>query len=138
MAQPLSAAAATDPTRQHLREVRIALLRLHKALIDAERVAFERRNGPMTSGAFLQALLGDPFFAWLRPFSTLIVQMDEVLATREPVSEAQAQEFRGQVLALIAAPEGASAERRYEVVQHSDPGALAAHLELVRRLAAFT
>ena len=61
-----------DPVRDHLKEVRRGLLRLHKALIDAERAVWERETGPVSNGRFLQALIEDPFFAWLRPFSGLI------------------------------------------------------------------
>ena len=57
----------TDPVRQQIVEVRRALLRLHKALIDSERAAFEARAGATSNGQFLQLLLQDPFFVWLRP-----------------------------------------------------------------------
>jgi len=58
-----------DPVRQHLVEVRRGLLRLHKALIDAERGGFEASRGPLTNTQLLGALLDDPHFAWLRPYS---------------------------------------------------------------------
>ncbi len=56
-----------------------ALLRLHKALLDDERVSYERVHGRIPSnGEFLQLVLGDAWFAWLRPLSQLIVKLDEV------------------------------------------------------------
>ena len=126
-----------DPAIRDLKEVRRGLLRLHKALIDAERAAFERGHGAMTNGQFLQALIQDPFFAWLRPFSGLIVEIDEVLATRKPVAAAQARGYVRQVRALVLPPgEGGAADERYEVVCRRDPGVLLAHVELTDRIGA--
>ncbi|NJN69285.1 MAG: hypothetical protein HC801_02585 [Nitrospira sp.] len=56
-----------------------ALLRLHKALLDDERVSYERVHGRIPSnGAFLQLALNDAWFAWLRPLSHLIAKLDEL------------------------------------------------------------
>src|SRR5579875_2404560 len=71
--------------RERLSELRQSLLTLHKALLDSERTAYEISHGPIASaGAFLQLLINDPWFAWLRPVTTLIVQMDEALASKNP------------------------------------------------------
>jgi hypothetical protein len=40
--------------------------------VDAERGEWERSRGPATSGELLKALMEDPLFAWLRPFSGLM------------------------------------------------------------------
>ena len=62
----------------HLDHLFQALLRLHKALLDDERVSYERVHGRIPSnGAFLQLVLGDAWFAWLRPLSQLIATIDE-------------------------------------------------------------
>lgn len=124
-----------DPARDRLKEVRRGLLRLHKALIDAERAAVERDSGPMSNGRFLQALIQDPYFAWLRPFSGLIVEIDETLSTGEPLPEPQARAFVERVRALVV-PEGEEEARRYERVRQLDPGVLIAHVELEARIAA--
>ncbi len=56
----------------------LALLRLHKALLDDERVSYERVHGRIPSnGMFLQLALNDAWFAWLRPLSQLMAQIDE-------------------------------------------------------------
>jgi hypothetical protein len=125
----------SDPVRQELVEVRRGLLRLHKALIDAERTAFEAREGALSNGQFLQLLLQDPFFVWLRPFSGLIAAMDEALAAPEGVSAEDATAFVGQVRALIGPPDGnTGGETRYEEVRGRDPDVLFAHVELARRV----
>ncbi len=62
-----------------LKEARLRLLRLHKLLVDKERASFERENGQVSSGMFLNLLLNDKNFAWLKNFSTLIVEIDEMM-----------------------------------------------------------
>jgi hypothetical protein len=58
--------------RERLHGVRDGLLRLHKALLESERVGYERANGRIASSqAFLQLALQDEWFAWLRPVSEL-------------------------------------------------------------------
>ena len=65
--------------RAHLDDLFQALLRLHKALLDDERVSYERVHGRIPSnGAFLQLVLGDAWFAWLRPLSQLMAKLDEL------------------------------------------------------------
>ena len=61
-----------------LREARLQLLRLHKLLVDIERENYEKINGQISSGQFLSLLLNDQNFEWLRKFSTLIVEIDEM------------------------------------------------------------
>jgi hypothetical protein len=64
----------------HLDHLFQALLRLHKALLDDERMSYERVHGRIPSnGAFLQLVLGDAWFAWLRPLSQLTVKLDELM-----------------------------------------------------------
>lgn len=73
-----------------------ALLRLHKALLDDERVSYERVHGRVPSnGAFLQLALNDAWFAWLRPLSQLIAKLDEL-------SEADDPSTYGDISALLA------------------------------------
>lgn len=62
-----------------LKEARFLLLKLHKLLVDIERENYEKENGQITSGQFLNLLLNDSDFSWLRKFSTLIVEIDEML-----------------------------------------------------------
>ncbi|MET0400581.1 MAG: hypothetical protein ABW277_27575 [Longimicrobiaceae bacterium] len=121
-----------DPVRDHLKEARRGLLRLHKALIDAERAVWERDTGPVSNGRFLQALIEDPFFAWLRPFSGLIVEVDERLATGEPLPGEEARAYVERIRALVR-PTGEEAER-YERVRQRDAGVLLAHVELESRI----
>jgi hypothetical protein len=67
-----------------LTDLRKALLRLHKTLLDWERSGYERIHGRQSSNDLLKALLNDPQFAWLRPMSQLIVRIDEILGDKTP------------------------------------------------------
>lgn len=68
---------------ERLRDARNLLLKLHKNLVDHERSIWEGINGVVTGGQFLNVLLEDPDFSWLRKFSTLIVDIDEMFAQKD-------------------------------------------------------
>ncbi|MEW6683590.1 MAG: hypothetical protein AB1451_11815 [Nitrospirota bacterium] len=83
--------AHSQPEPEGLRhrslELRNALLALHKALIDSERVSYEKAMGKIQSpNQFLHLLTSDPWFAWLQPLSSLIVSVDEILDQKEPLA----------------------------------------------------
>jgi hypothetical protein len=75
-------------TQPDLADIRMRLLRLHRALLEAEKAEHERAYGAVTPAAFLQLLIGDPRFSWLSALSELIVQLDDavlpVRTRREP------------------------------------------------------
>jgi hypothetical protein len=70
-----------DPaTKTTLQTAQRALLHVHKAILDEERKRYELAHGRVPSAmAFLQLLLNDPWFAWIRPMSGLAAQIDETL-----------------------------------------------------------
>src|SRR6188474_876721 len=60
------AAPLDAQTRARLNELRTALLDLHKALLDDAKAAYELDRGRISSsGALLQLVIHDPWFAWL-------------------------------------------------------------------------
>jgi len=83
--------------------VRHELLALHRALLDSQRSAHEANHGKLTSGAFLELVIGAPEFAWLRPLTALIVGIDEAIDEANPDSP------RARRLALMAAKQAAVA-----------------------------
>jgi len=88
------------PTPTQLRTVRDHLLTLHKALLDSERAKYEKAYGPVRSpGEMLQLVLGNEHFAWLRPYSGLIVRIDEWLAD-DDASPAEAEAFWNEAIVL--------------------------------------
>lgn len=72
---------------EQLRNGRNILLKLHKNLVDHERAIWEGIHGPATAGQFLNVLLEDEDFRWLRKFSTLIVEIDEMFAQKDGYTE---------------------------------------------------
>jgi hypothetical protein len=68
---------------EKLKTARNLLLKLHKSMLDLEREIYEGIHGKLNSTEFLNLLLEDEDFAWLRQFSMLIVEIDEMFDLRE-------------------------------------------------------
>ena len=105
------------------------LLRLHKALLDDERVAYERVHGRIPSnGAFLQRALNDAWFAWLRPLSQLIARLDELSESNEASSRDEIQELLASAQRLLLpAAEGEGFARQYYDALQRNPDVVLAH-----------
>jgi hypothetical protein len=126
----------TEKTREQLRGVRDVLLRLHKTLLDFEREAYERARGKISNSyEFLNLVMSDPWFAWLRRLSELIVEIDELLADRESPQELTGTALIQQSKMLLTPVEtGNEFQRKYfEAVQQS-PEVVLAHAEFAKVL----
>jgi len=135
----MSKEMATELTRDALKELRHALLRLHKLLLDLERRDYERARGPISNSyEFLQLVLKDPWFDWLHRLSELIVQIDESLDTREtdtPLSEDDAQALIERAKALLAPSEaGTQFQKNYFLALQQSPDVVLLHSEVMRML----
>jgi hypothetical protein len=118
-----------------LSDLRQALLRLHKTLLEWERSGYERIHGRQSSNDLLKALLNDPQFAWLRPMSRLIVRIDEILIDKTPPMRNDVEAIVSQVKALTSPNEaGNTYERRYDRALQEDPDAVFAHRDLLALL----
>jgi catechol 2,3-dioxygenase len=131
---PTSAAAgASEPmsaeTRTRLAELRTRLLALHKTLLDDAKVAYEMDRGRIPStGALLQLVIGDPWFAWLQQLSGLIIRIDEMTATEAKATDADARALFEQVDRLLIPSEtGADFARRYFEALQRQPAVVLAH-----------
>jgi len=122
--------------RQPLQELRDALLDLHKTLIDSERAVYETNVGPINSPHhFLQLLSGDPWFAWLRPVSQLIVAMDEALDAKEPLTRDGVDVLMNEsVFLLVPAERGGEFGDRYMAALQRDPHVVLAHAQVAKRI----
>ncbi|MGD1950836.1 MAG: hypothetical protein ACFB14_14480 [Leptolyngbyaceae cyanobacterium] len=70
-------ASSPETNQQRLRHFRNNLLKLHKLLLESERMRYEQTNGPIKNkGEFFQLVISDEAFSWLRPISQFIVQID--------------------------------------------------------------
>jgi len=126
-----------DGIRQKLTELRNALIRVHKTLLDSERGVYERDIARIGSpGEFLGLLLHDPWFAWLRELSELVVIVDEALAADEAPTEEDAERLLAQARALLLPAEAGPgfAGRYYEALQR-DPEVVLTHGATMKLLA---
>jgi hypothetical protein len=118
-----------DDARSLLTGLRHTLLIHHKALLDSERARYdhdvERVNSP---GQMLNLVLNDPFFAWLRELSQLIVMIDETLDAEEPATPADAARLLAQARELLTPTEsGEGFRRQYFDALQRDPDIVIAH-----------
>jgi len=130
---------ASDLTRDALKDLRQALLRLHKTLLDLERRDFERARGRISNSyEFLQLVLKDPWFDWLHRLSELIVQIDEVLDPREsdaPTTEEDAKALIERAKTLLAPSEsGTEFQKNYFLALQQSPDVVLLHSEVMRML----
>lgn len=130
-ANPLSQA-----TRQRLQSLRNLLLQLHKAIMDVERAAYEKMHGRVESPhAFLQLLMHDPWFGWFRPISELVVQIDELLDSKDWVGENEGEGLLREVRSLLnPAEEGEEFGVKYRAVLQEDPDIILKHAEVQQLL----
>jgi hypothetical protein len=113
--------------RAHLNDLFQALLRLHKALLDDERVSYERVHGRIPSnGAFLQLVLGDAWFAWLRPLSQLMAKLDE-LGEKSSDGQDTVTLFASIRTLLTPTEEGEGFGRQYHDALQREPDVMLAH-----------
>lgn len=91
---------------KHLDNLSQALLHLHKALLDGERLSYERVHGRIASnGEFLQLVLGDSWFAWLRPLSQLMARLDQLAEGKDIASDAEITNLLNSARGLLTPSE---------------------------------
>ncbi len=124
-----------DEKGRLLKEARLQLLKLHKRLVDKEREAFEKNNGPVTSGHFLNVLINDKNFEWLKKFSSLIVQIDEMFDLDDGAS---ANMIENQLLEMKNLLELTNSDNefraKYTKVLQNDPEIQDKHQQLIKIL----
>src|SRR4029078_5513550 len=82
------------PHRKQLLDMRSSLLSLHKALILAEQVTYERIHGRVASTSqLLQLVLNYPWFNWLHPLSQLVIRIDELLDDKSELLHVEMEHF---------------------------------------------
>ncbi|HIK15348.1 MAG TPA: hypothetical protein IGS53_08705 [Leptolyngbyaceae cyanobacterium M33_DOE_097] len=68
-----------------LTDIRIKLLHLHKLLLDTERIRYEQVRGRVSKGELLQLVINHDQFAWVHHLSELIMQIDGLIHSDEPI-----------------------------------------------------
>jgi hypothetical protein len=122
--------------RPRLAELREALLLLHKALLESERISYEATFGKIKSPyQFLQLLTNDPWFAWLNPMTKLIAAMDERLEAKEPLTASAVDELVARARTLLVATEaGEGFSRHYDEALQRTPDVVLAQATVAKLL----
>jgi hypothetical protein len=129
---------ALPEERSHLISIRNSLLALHKILLEIERQRYERTNGRINDMfQLLNLTINDPAFAWLRPLSAFIVEIDEKADDKEtPMTSAEAAAFLKEARALLSPSQvGSDFQRNYHWALQESPDVVIAHGSLLKRLA---
>ena len=126
-----------DFTKQRLTDLRNGLLSLHKTLLDSERATYERDIARINStGELLKLVLYDPWFAWLHELSEFVVLIDEVMDSKEPPVDLNAQRFIDQSVELLTPNEtGTGFAKGYFEALQRDPDVVLAHARMRKVLA---
>ena len=107
-------------------------------MLTTERHAVERVHGQMSGAEFLQ-LVSDPIrYGWLKPFSELILAIDDTLEVHDDDDKeiATPEEMLDRVRELLAPPKGDTPfGRRYLSLMQREPELVMAHSALVKQLA---
>ena len=125
-----------NPAREKLVALRLALLRLHKSLLDMERREYERLHGKVNTGELFRLVIDHEQFAWLHNISEFVVRLDESLAGEVPVT---ADDTRSAIMLarkMFAPSEaGDGFQKRYFNAIQMDPPVVMEHAVLARLFA---
>lgn len=92
----------TGETRQRLKNLSAAFLRLHKVLLDNAKASYEEKNGKIpNANVYLSLVIDDKHFAWLRKISALIALIDEAASVRRPATETEAKALLNEAKLLL-------------------------------------
>ena len=120
--------------RAHLRDLWKHLLPLHRALIEAARAEYTAAIAPVGGPTHLLQLLNDdPFFAWLKPLTAVIVDIDEM--SRTDFERAQLDALTSRVRAIFDTEADAAFAGRYLPLLQQDVDVAIAHAAIRQILA---
>jgi hypothetical protein len=119
-----------------------ALMALHRALIERARKDYERAHEPVEGpGHFLRLLMEDRFFAWLRPLSELMANIDQIRelepAARDEVSAAVRETVEQLVSPPSASPLSAEFTARYWPMVLEEPEVTMTHAGVKQAISAW-
>ncbi|OWW21358.1 hypothetical protein [Noviherbaspirillum denitrificans] len=125
----------TVDTRKALLNLSRSLRRLHQALVQLARRAYEKEWGAVDSGQLLQLLTRHPDFDWLHALSELMVDIDEILDL-DQLTARDLKTAHDAVEQLLTLQEGnvTGFSSRYFAALHDDPAIVIAHVDVLRAL----
>ncbi len=119
--------------REKLVALRLALLRVHKTLLDMERREYERANGKVNVGELFRLVIDHQQFGWLHNISEFVVRLDETLAGENPVTQNDVRTAYSLARKMFAPSESGDAfQKKYFDAIQRDPAVVIDHAELAR------
>lgn len=116
---------------EKLKRARDILLKLHKSMLDLERELHEGIHGKLSAGEFLNLLLENEDFAWLRQFSMLIVEIDEMFDLKTALTDEMIDVNLRKVRELVGMSEPDEYFRaKYQFALQRDANAAGLHSQL--------
>lgn len=108
------------------------LQRLHRKLLENERLEAERDiDQKINPFGFLQMLMNDPRFAWLRPISTFMADLDAFIDEAESVEKSDLIRVKGEISKLLTEPKFAE---RYNFYRNHDSEFAVLHANLTKAI----
>lgn len=113
-----------------LEKISKSLKRVHKHLLENEKVAVEARVGrTLNPFEFFTMLTQDESFAWMKPLSALMAEIDEFIDENPQITEAEVLGIRNRVDFILKDPSSKVASRYLQYLPQ-DPDFILAHSEL--------
>lgn len=136
MTSPRNKKSPLDPlTLMRLDALRTQLLRLHKTLLDEERAAYEKVNGPIaTTGQVFNLVMSDPWFNWIHRISKLIIKIDVLQENPEGKDEDVAELFNEARDLILAKEPDSEFSKAYRAVLQRSSAAVGAHAEALKAI----
>jgi hypothetical protein len=119
-----------DPARDRLRDLSGRLLRLHRVLLDRERLAYETRHGFVAAGDLFRLVLDDPQFAWLRSLSALIARIDAAVDADDALAADDVDAAFREVYRLLKGGAGGEFQDKYHDALQRSPDVVMAHADV--------
>src|SRR6266849_6115274 len=129
----LSPGNGDSSAREKLITLRLALLKLHKTLLNMERRDYEREHGAVNTGELFRLVIDHAQFAWLHNISEFVVRIDETLTATEAVTP----EYTSGAIALarkifVPTESGDAFQKKYFAAIQRHPAVVIDHAELAR------
>jgi hypothetical protein len=122
-----------NPAREKLVALRLALLRLHKELLDMERRNYERLHGKVNTGELFRLVIDHEQFSWLHNISEFVVRIDESLAGEDAVAEEDTHNAIALARKMFSPSESGDAfQKRYFDAIQRDPAVVMVHADLAK------
>lgn len=116
---------------EKLKNARNILLKLHKSMLDLERDMYEGIHGKVTPTQYVNLLMEDEDFAWLRKFSMLIVEIDEMFDLKDGATNEYVMANLAKVKELVEMKEPDEYFRaKYQFALQRDSNSAGLHSQL--------